>query len=281
MLWKVHLQFGGYVRSISSGLVIPIAQWGEIPQPRTRERYIDFLVARVSSAVESGNIGWSASEAIIREAIVQYTNTILEAAKSRQRPDPFRRNQDFIHTCEESLVKLAFNRCGLEIDYISHEILRRWAKELGIASFSYHVPGLPALRLWPTASVIPEGKDVRVSRHIGAELCGDAIKLLGESYERVRRVDPQQSMWVPIYRVRADVCYRLHIGDAVFDRALTDFLRGEWHSAVRYRINLDPAQLGNVPPTELPLRIKHAGGIRTYYSMSLVPRHDELVIPPI
>jgi hypothetical protein len=275
MLWKAHPQFGGYVRSISRGLVIPIAQWGEISQLRTRERYIDFLVARVSNAVESGNTGWSASEALIREAIVRYTETILEGARSRQRPDPFSRNQDFVHTCEEALVKLAFNRCGLEIDYISHEILRRWTRELGIASFSYHVPGLPALRLWPTASALPEGREIRVSRYGSAELRRQAIEFLGEAYERVRRTDPQKSMWVPIYRVRADVCYHLRISDAVFDRAVTDFLRGERHAGVRFRINFDPAQYGSLPPTESPLRIKDVRGIRTYYCMSLVPCHDE------
>jgi hypothetical protein len=95
----------------------PLHNGEEIPRPHTREHYVDFLVARVSNVVRTGNIGWSASEPLIREAIIRYTETILEGARSRQRPDPFSRNQDFVHTCEEALVKFASSRCGSEHDW--------------------------------------------------------------------------------------------------------------------------------------------------------------------
>jgi hypothetical protein len=82
------------------------------------------------------------------------------------------------------------------------------------------------------------------------------------------------SMWVPIYIVRAHVCWRLRIADAVFDRALFEFLVGERGADLPFRLNLDPAQYGSVPPTELPLRIEHSGQSKTYYSLSLVPHRE-------
>lgn len=276
MLWKVHPQFAGYVRSLSQfGLTIPLAQWGEIREPRNRNRYVDFLVERVTNAVAGNVTGWSAEEKEIRDAIAKYTMAISTAASSRTRQDPFPRNQDFVRTCEESLVKFAFSRCGLALDYISHEILRRWTKELGIANFSYHVPGPPALRLWPTASLSLEGETLQISRHGGPELRNRVLDLLAEAYERARRVDPQRSMFVPIYRVRADICWKLRISDAVFDRALTEFIKGGAQTNLPFRINLDPAQYGSLPPTELPLRIPHAGRINSYYCLSLVPQHNK------
>ena len=66
------------------------------------------------------------------------------------RPNPYPRHRDFIGACEEALVSFAFRRAGLPLDYISHEILRRWTKDLGVANFSYHVPAAPALRRPPS-----------------------------------------------------------------------------------------------------------------------------------
>ena len=63
--------------------------------------------------------------------------------------------------------------------------------------------------------------------------------------------------------------------DAVFDRALIRLLQGDLEIDVPYGINIDPAQYGKVPPTELPLRVETPRGIRNYYSMSLVPRRDK------
>lgn len=277
-LWQAHPQFAGYVGALgSNGCVIPLAQWSEAEPPRSRERYIDFLVARVAKAVSSGRIGWAATPDEVRGELVRYLAAISQNA-SKAKTDPFPRNQDFIRTCEEALVRLAFSRCGLNIDYISQEILRRWTKTLGIANFSYHVPGPTALRYWPTATVTFDGANVTAARRVDAETRNLVLGALADAYERVRRDGPSMSMWVPIYRVRAHVCWRLRIVDAVFDRALLEFLLGERGAQLPFRLNLDPAQYGSVPPTELPLRIEHSGQSKTYYSLSLVPHHDEAPI---
>ncbi len=46
-------------------------------------------------------------------------------------------------------MSFAFTQAGLTLGYISHEIIRRWTQVLGVANFSYHVPGRPS----PTALV--------------------------------------------------------------------------------------------------------------------------------
>ena len=278
MLWRTHPQFEGFLRATCverAGLIVPLAQWGELPLPRTRNRYIDFLTARVAEAAKKAELGWSATESEVRAAITSYVERIRQSAKDRDRPDPHPRNQDFVHACEEATVKLAFHQCGVSLDYISQEILRRWTKVLGIASFSYHVPGQTALRFWPTAVLDVDGKNVAARRRTGSEQVNQVVTILHEAYEQVRRDDPSRSLWVPIYRVRAAACHRLLIPDAVFDRALIKLLQRDMKMDVPYGVNIDPAQYGNVPPTELPLRIETSRGVRNYYSMSLVPQQNK------
>ena len=278
MLWKTHPQFQGFLRAISvdsAGLVVPLAQWGQLPLPRTRERYTEFLTGRVASALEVGGLGWSATVSEVRNEITSYIEGIRRSAHERNRPDPHPRNQDFVRGCEEALVRLAFRQAGLSLDYISQEILRRWTRVLGVASFSYHVPGPTALRIWPTATLDMKGDGICSRRRTGTEQVARVVATLRDAYDEVRKDNPSRSLWVPIYRVRAAACYRLLIPDTVFDRALIRLLRNDLDLEVAFGVNIDPAQYGNVPPTELPLQVETSRGVRNYYSMSLVPRREK------
>ena len=278
MLWKTHPQFEGFLRTISvkpTGLVVPLAQWGQLSLPRTHERYIEFLTKRVAAALESRELGWSATTSEVRSEITSYIAGIRQSAQERNRPNPYPRNQDFVRCCEEALVRFAFRQSDLSLDYISQEILRRWTKVLGVANFSYHVPGLLALRIWPTAKLDVMGDGIHARRRTGSEQAVRVIRMLHGAYDEVRKDNPSRSLWVPIYRVRAAVCYRLLIPDTVFDRALIKLLRNDLNVDVPFGVNIDPAQYGSVPPTELPLQVETSHGIRSYYSMSLVPRREK------
>ena len=272
MLWSAIPQFAGYLRLMARGpLVIPIAQWLEFPEPRGRAAYIRRLAAKVAVNVAAEPCGWSATEQEIGTAVTTYIEARLASAAKRQRPDPYPRNQDFIRACEEALVKLAFTRAGESLDYISHEVLRRWMRELQVGNFSYHAPGVTALRLWPTADIaIADGTPV-ITRHTGDAYRDAVVRALGEGYEDVRRGAAAGSPWVPIYRVRAAVCFRLRVTDRLFDRAFVEFLAGSRGGGLPYRVNVDPAQFGNVPPSERPLRVPTTRGPKDVYTMSLVP----------
>jgi hypothetical protein len=272
MLWAGFPQFAGYLRVVAKGgLTIPLAQWLEFPEPRTRETYVRNLARKVGEAAAAQDLGWAASGEEAHAAITEYLTARLRFASSRQRPDPYPRNQDFVRACEEALVKLAFTRAGEPIDYISHEVLRRWMRELQVASFSYHVPGPTALRLWPTADVTEQGGKVQVRRHVSDQFSDAIVRFLGEAYEEVRQAERSQTPWVPIYRIRAATCCRLRVSERLFDRAFVEFLSGSRGDDLPYRVNVDPAQFGSVPPSERPLRVPTSRGLRDVYTLTLVP----------
>ena len=273
MLWGAHPQVKLFFRVIESkSFAVPLLQWGDVPEPRTRGRYVNFLASRVAQCLGNEPSGWTAAEPDILEAIKGYLEDRYRDAHSRGREEPYPRNQDFVSACEEALVKLAFARRGVGIDYISQQILRRWTKELGVANYSYHVPKWNALRLWATAAIDESGDRMLATRRVGPAMVQNAIEQIPSTYEEVRRQDPSGSLWVPIYKVRAGVCWKLRTPESVFDHALYQVLAGDTGNDIPYGVNLDKAQYGNVPPSELPLRLPTKRGVQTYYAMSLVPK---------
>ena len=273
MLWHVHPQFKAFLRVLNGeGLAVPLLQWGDIPQPRTRGRYVSALASKATRCLEDEPSGWVASEPEILKAVKGYLEDRYSDARARGREEPYPRNQDFVSACEEALVKFAFEQRGVSIDYISHQILRRWAKVLGVANYSYHVPGWSALRLWSTAVIDESGDQMLARRRTGAAMVQSAIEQLPSVYGEVRRQDPAGSLWLPIYRVRAGICWKLKAPEAVFDKALYQVLASDAGNDIDFGVNLDKAQYGNVPPSELPMRLNTKRGIQTYYAMSLVPK---------
>lgn len=282
-LLLAHPQFGGFLRVVSDGLTVPLMRWAEQPEPRSRRRYVELTAERVADATAAYACGWSDTAQGVARAIDTYVGVIEQRAEGKREAGknvrPFARNQDFVNTCEEALVKLAFTNTGAPIDYISHEILRRWTRFLGLANFSYHVPESPqGLRLWPTADWERIDAPFRVARRAGPDWRDRVLTRLPAAYDLVRKEDAAGSLWVPIYKVRAAVCFQLQLQDEEFDRALIDMGRGERGGNLTYRPNLDPAQYGSVPPSERPLIVPTRDGRRTYYSISLVPRR---ISPPI
>lgn len=272
LLAKAHPQFVGFLRVVQRGFAVPSARWTDVQGNPTRERYVNHLARVTADSIESQELGWRASEAEIRDALISYSSEITARAEARERPDPFARNQDFVGTCEEALVKFAFTRAGEAIDYISHEVLRRWTRTLALANFSYHVPGPGMLRFWPTAEMEIGDGGISAARHVGREWRERAIGCLGEAYERSRTTDGRPSLWVPIYRLRAAVCSRIQLVDREFDLAIREFLAGDIGQDLPYRVNVDPAMYGSVPPSERPLIVQTKAGARTYHSISVVPR---------
>lgn len=278
-LWSVHPQLAGYLRLLGSGLfTVPTANWGEVHPdragPEGRDAYIRFLAARTQNAVAQGAAGWSATEEEILDAIRGYVDERIAAAARRQRPDPYARSRDFVGACEEALVSFAFTRAGIAIDYISHEIIRRWTKWLAIANFSYHVPAAPALRLWATADLEEDGDGrlVAIGRRTVPQWADRVIDELPGAYE-LARVRMTGHSWVPIYQVRATVCSKLGIGDRIFDLSLQEFLAGTRRSDAPFTLSLDPAEYGPTPPTEQPLRVEDRSGRQQVFRvMTLVPR---------
>ena len=276
MLWQAHPQFRMFLGTLSDeGISVPLLQWREAPEPHTRDRYVNSLAYRTAHVLENEQVGWTATESDVLEAVRGYIEDRYRDARARGREEPYPRNQDFVNACEEALVKFAFSSRDISMDYISHQILRRWTKVLGVGNYSYHVPGWNALRLWCTAEIGKSEGQVSVSRRVGPDIIQGAIGHLPSVYEQVRRQDPTGSLWVPIYRVRAGVCWKLKVSESVFDYALYQVLAGDKDDNIPFGVNLDRAQYGNVPPSELPWRWRTKSGVQTFYAMSLVPKRIE------
>ena len=281
-LWSLHPQLAGYLELLAKGpFVIPAANWREVherpvhagQEETSRRTYLDFLAARCGRAIAAGATGWEATEQEVAAAIDQYIDARVAFAGRRSRPHPYPRHSDFVNACEEAVVSFAFTQAGMALDYISLEILRRWTKTLGVANFSYHVPEAPALRLWATADV-QLSPDFRVQRRSVDDYYDAVLAELPHSYERARR-HYQGSSFVPVHAVRAAVCFRLGLNDTVFNNAIRQLLSTERAAELGYRINLDRAQFGALPPTELPLTVPdRSGRDQTYSVMTLVTRNE-------
>ena len=281
-LWRVHPQFSGYLRLLAfSPIVLPTARWSEanptgtsdVSAGEARLRYVNFLARRAAGAVKAGMTGWAGTKDDIAAAVRGYLDDRFQAAERRNIANPYARNRDFVGACEEALVSFAFRQAGLKLDYISLEILRRWTRDLGVANFSYYVPGPTALRLWATAEF-----DVDVDRHLRgvrrrsiAEYGEAIIDFLPQAFDQARRLEPD-STWVPIYRIRAAIAMKLGVSDATVDRALQQFVDGTLRPDAPFRINLESAEIGSTPPTERPLRItdNRTNRTLTYRVMALV-----------
>jgi hypothetical protein len=284
-LWRLHPQLSGYLRLLAAGpLVLPTARWSEAvpaeldPSPgAARMGYINFLAARAARAVDAGVTGWDGTQDQIASAIRSYLDDRFKAAERRKTGTPYARNRDFVGACEEALVSFAFKQAGVKLDYISLEILRRWTRVLGVANFSYYVPGPPALRLWATAEFdVDVDGQLRSVRRRSLIDHGDAvIDGLPDAIEQARRSAPD-STWVPIYRVRAAIAMRLALNDATVDAAIREYIAGQRRPDAPFGINLESVEIGATPPTETPLRVTDSRTNRTltYRVMALVRRTE-------
>lgn len=284
-LWRLHPQFSGYLRLLAvNPVVLPTARWSEavpaesdLTPGAARLRYVDFLAARAATAVEAGVTGWDGTRDQIAAAVRGYLDDRFKAAERRKTGTPYARNRDFVGACEEALVSFAFKQAGVKLDYISLEILRRWTRVLGVANFSYYVPGPPALRLWATAELdVDVDRQLRNVRRRNLGNYGDAIiDELPNAIDQARRATPD-STWVPIYRVRAAIAMRLGLNDATVDAAIREYIAGQRRPDAPFGINLESAEIGSTPPTETPLRITDSRTNRTltYRVMALVRRTE-------
>ncbi|MFJ5653783.1 hypothetical protein ACIQD5_10715 [Streptomyces microflavus] len=177
-LLNAHPQFEGYLRlvgarpdSTTDHLTVPLLR-NDGPSGGSHERYLAAFISHVTDASRAGDLGWSAPPDVIEESLRAYVTRAVQRAEARaeqlraeqlraeqlrakqrhakQRPvagagarqdEPPISRKRFILLCEEAAVRLSFTSAGCPMDYISHELLRRWTRFLGLANFSYYAPG--------------------------------------------------------------------------------------------------------------------------------------------
>jgi hypothetical protein len=275
LVWN-HPGFSCFLSAVGTigegrtSLVIPLLRWGELPEGRrTQQAYRAAIGDYVSGALATSELGWTAEAAEIDTAVNGYLDGILARAQARGR-DPFPTVRTFTQTCEEALAKLAMGKSGCAIDYVSMEIARRWSRWLGLASFTYHAPGPNALRFWSTANVALENGTMRVERRAGGVWRDQALEGLHEYCQEARR---KGTTYVPVWEVRAAVCWKLRIVDDEFDRAVTDMIAGRRGQQLPWRVHLDQVSIGSIPSSAAPFVLTtSAAGTRNYNVMAVVPK---------
>ncbi len=267
-LIAAHPQFEGYLRvvgarpdSTATHLSIPLFKPTD-PTERTGEPFLGAFIAYATDAVSHGSLGWTAAPDEIDAGIRSYVRRIFARAEARKKALTAK---DFANTCEEAITRLAFASAGCRLDYISHELLRRWTRFLGLANFSYYAPGPSALRLWSTSGVTGDHDPVRITRRVGPDLRRQALQALSDIW-RDRRTERSAGMYQPVWQIRAAVCWKQRISDAEFDIAIIEALTGK-HADLGLRIHLDQASLRATPASTRPLIIPTASGLRRVFNV--------------
>ncbi|MEV3874532.1 hypothetical protein [Streptomyces sp. NPDC049906] len=269
-----HPQFEGFLRAIgarpnstTTHLTIPLMRPDETAPPNNADylsRYVSHLVERVSS----DDLGWSAAPELIEGAVRDYVSRAEVRDAQRAGATEAKKvvsRRRLATLCEEAAVRTAFTAAGCPLDYVSHELLRRWTRFLGLANFSYYVPGPSALRLWKTADVIGSGTTTRFRRTVGDEARRSAMEAVPAIWRAAEHLTSQE-VFLPVWRIRAAVCWEQRISDNEFDAALTSAVRGEI-PGLGFRVHLDGASGGRTPRSTKPLILATASGRRVYHVM--------------
>ncbi|MFF1418287.1 hypothetical protein [Streptomyces sp. NPDC058280] len=281
-LIEAHPQFEAFLRlvgarpdSVASHLTIPLMRSGGSSR-HDDVNYLSSFVAYVVEKVRTSDLGWSASPEVIEGALRDYVSRAVcrDARRAEAEPDLSAREKRrketgsrkrLVALCEEAAVRLAFTAAGCPLDYVSHELLRRWTRFLGLANFSYYVPGPSALRIWKTADVIGSGPATEFRRAVGDATRRAAMEIVPVVWRAEEQL-AAQNMFLPVWRIRAAVCWERRISDSEFDAALTAAVRGEIPD-LAFQVHLDGASGGRTPRSTKPLVLATASGHRIYHVM--------------
>ena len=272
-LIAAHPHFEGFLRvlggrpdSTSTHLTIPIMRFDPARHGHYdnfhADAYLNDFIAYAADAAQSPGLGWRSSSTDVQDAIRGYVTRIQARATARQKTVS---RKQYLNTCEEAVTRLAFTAAGCPLDYVTHELLRRWTRFLGLATFSYYAPGPPALRLWATGTVTGRGSQTTIERRVGPEVRRQLLDELWGIWQ-AERSDGAAGMYLPVWQLRAAACWRLRINDDEFDQAIVDALAGT-RGDLGIEIHLDQASLRATPGSTRPLVLPTASGLRRVFNV--------------
>jgi hypothetical protein len=277
VLIDAHPQFEWFLKvvgarpdSTGSHLTVPLVPRDATLYP-TADAYLEALIDYAASAAASGTVGWTASREDIDRAVRGYVQRIRARLEARKKVQG---RKQFLDTCEEAITTFAFTAAGCPLDYISMELLRRWTRFLGLANFSYYAQSPYALRLWATSTVTGRGDGTTISRRLGPDVRRQALMAIWDTWQE-RRGEAAAGMYLPIFELRAAVCWKLRIADDEFDKAVAEALANN-SADLPFRMHLDQASARQTPASTRPLVLPTAGGIRRVFNViSIIPTTKE------
>lgn len=272
-LIAAHPQLEGFLRvvgarpdSTTTHLTVPLLRWDGAVHA-SESMYLDALVDYVTTASSSGTLAWSADRDTIDAGIRDYVQRIRTRLEARKKPQT---RKQFVNSCDEAVVKVAFAAAGCPLDFTSMELVRRWTRFLGVANFSYYAPGPYALRLWATGTVTGNGPGISIERRVGGDVRRGALDGLLQTWQD-RRSSATAGMYLPIWELRAAVCWQHRISDDEFDKAITEALNGVYPD-LGFRIHLDQASVRATPGSTRPLVLPTTSGLRRVFNVvTIIP----------
>lgn len=260
------LAVGARPESKGTHMTIPLLRWDGAVHD-SEAAYLAALIDHVAGAVAGGTLLWTADRETIDTEVRGYVGRVSARLEARKKPHSRR---EFVNWCDEAVTKVAFASAGCPLDYTSQELLRRWTRFLGVANFSYYAPGPYALRLWATGVVSGSGPDVQIERRVGRNVRRRALEALLRIWLE-QPVAATAGMYLPIWELRAAVCWQERISDEEFDKAVSEALAGEQRS-LGFKIHLDQASVRARPSSTRPLVLTPPGGPRRVFNlMTIIP----------
>ncbi|MFJ8336277.1 hypothetical protein [Streptomyces sp. NPDC094437] len=293
-LLNAHPQFDGFLRLVgarpesqANHLTIPLLRWEGAVHSEV-EDYLRSFITHMVNAVQQGQLGWTAKPEVLENAVRGYVTAAVNRATTRiarhaeqrrlqeaqhlkgavvergssrvVKPPPPLTHKRIAALCEEAAVRLAFTSAGCPMDYISHELLRRWSRFMGLANFSYYAPGTSALRLWATGSVVGSGAGAVFQRSVGPAV----RKVVLAALPRICQAETDRSGggtgYCAVWRIRAATCWEQRVSDEEFDAALISAYRGDFPD-LPFRVHLDEASSARTPGSARPLYLDTSSGI--------------------
>ncbi|MBJ7901882.1 hypothetical protein IF655_01015 [Streptomyces sp. DSM 110735] len=310
-LIDAHPQFEGFLRvtgarpdSESDQLTIPLLRWEGASYSGAPE-FLRAFVRHVTECLHQGGLGWKAEPEAAESAVRDYVTAAVRRAETRitrweaqRRADEAKRARGTVDEqvvsgravkpppaltakriasfCEEAAVRLAFTASGCPMDYISHELLRRWTRFMGLANFSYYTPGPAALRIWATGAVAGSGPQATFRRSVGRRVRRSLLAALPRICQQEAERSGGGTEYCSVWRVRAAACWQQRISDDEFDAALLDAYRGDVEG-LPFRLHLDGASDARTPASTRPLVLETSSGIRrVFHVMRLDEVHREV-----
>ena len=189
-----HHQFDVFLRtlgarpdSVQDQFTIPLLRWAESRSPHTVDSFLQDFGNYRGTASTRDQLGWSLPPPLVVERVETYVNKVMARATAAGRTLS---NKVIEREAERALIKTVFGATGLSIDYLTVEILRRWSRYLGLATFSYQAAQPRALRLWATAVVTGSGDSAQIERRIGSSVRDRVLRELGEVLNQYREPYP-------------------------------------------------------------------------------------------
>lgn len=276
-LVDAHPQVEGFLRVVGARpdskaghFTIPLLRWDSSAHT-DEESYLNALINYSAAAASAEAVSWASDRASIESGVRDYVGRIRARFTARNKSQT---RKQFVNTCDEAITKVAFAAAGCKMDFISMELLRRWMRFLGVANFSYYAPGPYALRFWATGTVSGRGNDVQIQRRVGSGVRRQAVEAIPQVWQD-RRSAAAAGMYMPIWELRAAICWQQRISDDEFDKALIEVLAGT-HPDLPFRIHLDQASARATPGSTRPLILPTESGLRRVFNIvTIVPTEKE------